>query len=949
LPFNYTIKHLFLHLSIIVLLSNVVSFYRSDDGLGMGVAVSVILAAPENAVAINTIGVPGSVDISWDKSPSADYGQVASYEVYMKLKTAPAYPLVPALTKAHTGAGSYSDTITGVSTTSGSDFIVYAVSSTGVKSSFDCASCKATNQTCPNALKEPGEACDGIDLGGQLCTDFGYVGGTLSCSLTCTLVYTACTSGGGSGGGGTPVDTTPPTSGTATVPQYANSKPVTITYTGATDTGGSGLSHVELWYKKGTSGWIASGLTSGGTSGSFSFSGFTTDDTYYFDLVAHDNQGNQSSPASGDGDGSTKYDTTLPIAGTATAPATAGTSPITVSYSGASDSGVSGFKQVELWYKKGSTGAWTSTGFTKTTSSGSFDFTTITGDDTYYFDLVAEDNAGNRSADASGSGDANTVYSVPRPTVILSGLPANPTYLSTTNITVGGTGVTAYKYKLDGGSYGAETLVATKIALSGLTAGTHTLYVIGKNSAGNWQLETNATQFTWTVDFTVPTITISNPSVSLSTGGNVTYTVTYTNASTITLSTSDVTLNKTGSANGTLAVTTAGESARSITISNITGSGTMSISITANTAQRTNGTSAAAAGPSNPFNVNVYAPACGNDILDTGEACDDGNLFNGDGCSSTCTIENLCGNGTINGSEACDDGNTVSNDGCSSTCTIENLCGNGTLNAGEACDDGNAVNGDGCSSICAIENLCGNNVLNAGEECDDGNLINGDGCSSICAAEVDHCANGIKDADEMDIDCGGADCALCHLVAPEHCTDEIKNEDEVGIDCGGLECNQCITVDFMAYAKPQWRTTSAGFGVTTNIELNRRSISKITNVKPVLFNSVGIADFEITDILPSNYDAGIKGMGYLRTVLYNIPLMDDATVRTLDFTFDDTYELIGGDVWSDNIINAGDVAQIIKTYSTANVSVDMNRDGVVNAADMAIVLMNYFKVGDNYF
>jgi hypothetical protein len=54
-------------------------------------------------------------------------------------------------------------------------------------------------------------------------------------------------------------------------------------------------------------------------------------------------------------------------------------------------------------------------------------------------------------------------------------------------------------------------------------------------------------------------------------------------------------------------------------------------------------------------------------------------------------------------------------------------------------------------------------------------------------------------------------------------------------------------------------------------------------------------------------------------------------------------------VWPDNIINAGDVAQIIKTYATPNASADMNRDGFVNAADMAIVLMNYFKVGDSYF
>ena len=64
--------------------------------------------------------------------------------------------------------------------------------------------------------------------------------------------------------------------------------------------------------------------------------------------------------------------------------------------------------------------------------------------------------------------------------------------------------------------------------------------------------------------------------------------------------------------------------------------------------------------------------------------CDDGNTVNGDGCSSTCTIETgyscsgspsvcspICGDGLVVGIEGCDDSNTVSGDGCSSTCTVE--------------------------------------------------------------------------------------------------------------------------------------------------------------------------------------------------------------------------------------------------------------------------------------
>jgi cysteine-rich repeat protein len=63
-------------------------------------------------------------------------------------------------------------------------------------------------------------------------------------------------------------------------------------------------------------------------------------------------------------------------------------------------------------------------------------------------------------------------------------------------------------------------------------------------------------------------------------------------------------------------------------------------------------------------------------------------------------------------------------------------CGDGTKDAGEACDDSNTVNGDGCSSTCQIElPVCGNGHVELGETCDDGNTHNGDGCSSVCICE----------------------------------------------------------------------------------------------------------------------------------------------------------------------------------------------------------------------
>src|SRR5262249_35586818 len=42
---------------------------------------------------------------------------------------------------------------------------------------------------------------------------------------------------------------------------------------------------------------------------------------------------------------------------------------------------------------------------------------------------------------------------------------------------------------------------------------------------------------------------------------------------------------------------------------------------------------------SSPTGICFAVTTCGNAVLDPGEECDDGNLVNGDGCSSRCAIE----------------------------------------------------------------------------------------------------------------------------------------------------------------------------------------------------------------------------------------------------------------------------------------------------------------------
>lgn len=128
----------------------------------------------------------------------------------------------------------------------------------------------------------------------------------------------------------------------------------------------------------------------------------------------------------------------------------------------------------------------------------------------------------------------------------------------------------------------------------------------------------------------------------------------------------------------------------------------------------------------------VYLVKCGDGVLGGIEQCDPPNV--GRGCAADCRLEpgyvcdppptpanpgqpsvchkTVCGDGNKEGTEACDDHNVIDGDGCSSTCTLEpdcstgtctSQCGDGMKLAPEACDDGNTTDGDGCSHDCQME------------------------------------------------------------------------------------------------------------------------------------------------------------------------------------------------------------------------------------------------------
>lgn len=115
----------------------------------------------------------------------------------------------------------------------------------------------------------------------------------------------------------------------------------------------------------------------------------------------------------------------------------------------------------------------------------------------------------------------------------------------------------------------------------------------------------------YSIDNTVPAVSIGPPSAMLTNHGPVSFGLTFSNATAIapnaSLATS-ITLTRTGTVNGTVAVTGSGLSTRTVTISSITGDGTIALTVLRGVALNSVGVRTAQAGPSMAFSVDNTAP-----------------------------------------------------------------------------------------------------------------------------------------------------------------------------------------------------------------------------------------------------------------------------------------------------------------------------------------------------
>ncbi|MFC1482554.1 lamin tail domain-containing protein [Myxococcota bacterium] len=339
-------------------------------------------------------------------------------------------------------------------------------------------------------------------------------------------------------------------------------------------------------------------------------------------------------------------------------------------------------------------------------------------------------------------------------------------------------------------------------------------------------------------------------------------------------------------------------------------------------------------------------PRCGDGIVDPGEACDDGNYVDGDGCASDCGVLDTCGNGTINDGEECDGtdlggescqsqsyyGGTLS---CTATCLFNvsgcNLCGNGAIEDGEECD-GTDLEGEscetqgfysgvlGCAADCSgydytgCADYCGDGVAqpDMGEECDGTDLMgascqsqgfyNGvlacnpnciafdtSGCSGYCG---DGALNGPEVCDASDFN--GADCiSLGHVGGALGCGPACDSIDETGCHDGSLIFSEYVEGSSSNKALEVYNTS------TTPVDLSVCEILSYNNGA----SSPGAAYSFPAGSLPS-------GSTFVVCNTMSGPALaaycDDLNANPTNFNGDDARELRCGGVLVDSIGRVGE-------------------------------------------
>ncbi|NUP88711.1 MAG: hypothetical protein HUU25_02690 [Candidatus Sumerlaeia bacterium] len=178
--------------------------------------------------------------------------------------------------------------------------------------------------------------------------------------------------------------------------------------------------------------------------------------------------------------------------------------------------------------------------------------------------------------------------------------------LQTGDVTLDTTGTASGTVSVIDGATATPTVRITGVAGDG-TIGITLAADVAQDGVGNGDPGAGPSA-TANVDNTAPATLIGAPSAALTTGGPVTFEVTYSGATTVDLQTGDVTLDTTGTATGTVSVIDGATATPIVEISGVTGDGTIGITLAADVAQDAAGNGDPGAGPSATFTVDNTSP-----------------------------------------------------------------------------------------------------------------------------------------------------------------------------------------------------------------------------------------------------------------------------------------------------------------------------------------------------
>lgn len=355
----------------------------------------------------------------------------------------------------------------------------------------------------------------------------------------------------------------------------------------------------------------------------------------------------------------------------------------------------------------------------------------------------------------------------------------------------------------------------------------------------------------------------------------------------------------------------------------------------------------------------------------------------GDGLGDTCDSD-ADGDTVQNDTDNCPltpntDQSDVNGDGVGDACQ-DDADGDGILNEEDNCPldpntDQEDFDEDGIGDVCdsdvdgdTFENDVDNCPLIANENQKDfdedgqGDVCDDDADNDTILNEADNCPL-IPNLEQEDLDNDGFgdDCDIdmdddTFVNQFDNCP-RTPNPDQEDFDEDGIGDLCDIDVGFVAFivsAKPEKRATiddETDLSLESDLDFFSLILDDVQIENgPVVLDGSGIGLYTTDQLTIGDYHIALKGDVHLSRIVRDFGVESSAVPLSLDYTFANTFELIAGDIYTDDRVNSFDLTTMLGSYMNREEEnrSDLNKDGVINAADAAILILNYFKQGETF-